>query len=155
MAKQPTPQYSIPEEQPETGTHIRLDQVRSTQLPFNLTYQQLTPEQRGIVNSWYEQVPPGDEPPYPLEGMGSIFNWLRKGQDRLLASGKLYVVATVEPEGKVSTVKAFAVTGSHSPSPEMTKFVSEILLLTKFKPAVCGGRPCRMDFPVFCDFKVQ
>jgi hypothetical protein len=82
--------------------------------------------------------------------LGSIFDVVRKGQERLLVSGKFYFVATVEPDGKVSTVKAYG-----SPSPEMAKFVGEVLLLTKFKPAVCRGRPCRMDFPVACDFKVN
>lgn len=82
--------------------------------------------------------------------MKSILDVVRKGQEKLLVTGKLYLVATVEPNGKVSTVKAYG-----SPNPEMAKFASEVLLLTKFKPAVCGGRPCRMDFPLWYNFKVE
>jgi hypothetical protein len=43
----------------------------------------------------------------------------------------------------VSGVKAWG-----SPSPEMTKFAASVLLLTRFKPAICGGQKCRMDFPL-------
>ena len=82
--------------------------------------------------------------------MKSILDVVRKGQEKLLVTGKLYLVATVEPSGKVSTVRAFG-----SPSPEMATFAGQVLLLTKFKPAVCGGRPCRMDFPLSYNFKVR
>jgi hypothetical protein len=33
----------------------------------------------------------------------------------------------------------------------MAKFASEVLL----KPAVCSGRPCRMDCPLWYSFKVE
>jgi hypothetical protein len=42
----------------------------------------------------------------------------------------------------LSEVKAIG-----SPSPEMTQFAASVLLLTKFKPAICGGQPCKMDYP--------
>jgi hypothetical protein len=60
------------------------------------------------------------------------------------------LIATVEANGEVSSVKAIG-----SPSPEMTKFASTILLLTKFKPAICSGHPCRMDFPLWYEFQVE
>jgi hypothetical protein len=150
IAQTSTPEHSIKEDEPPLGSRIRRDEVGSTRLPVNRTYQELTPEERAYVNSWYEHVAPGDEPPFPLNGLRSIFDVVRKGQERLLVTGKLYLVATVEPTGKVSTVKAY-----DSPSPEMVKFASEVLLLTKFKPAVCAGRTCRMDFPLFYTFKVE
>jgi hypothetical protein len=150
LAQQTTPEHAIKEEDPPIGSRIRRDEVNWAALPVNQTYQQLTPEERAHVNSWYEHVAPGDEPPFPLDGMRSILDVVRKGQEKLLVTGKLYLVATVEPSGKVSAVKAYG-----SPNPEMAKFASEVLLLTKFKPAVCGGRPCRMDFPLSYNFKVE
>jgi hypothetical protein len=149
-AQQAAPEYSVQEDAPRTGSIIRHDQVSSTILPLNRTYQQLTPEQRGYVNSWYEYVAPGDEPPFPLDGLRPIFDAVRKGQEKLGVRGRLLFVATVEPDGKVSTVKAYG-----SPSPEMANFVGTVLLITKFKPAVCSGRPCRMDFPLSYQFKVR
>jgi hypothetical protein len=150
LAQTSAPEYGIKEDDAPTGSHIRHDEVSSTLLPINRTYQQLTPKEREYVNSWYEHVAPGDEPPFPLNGMKSIFDVIRRGQERLLVTGKLYLVATVEPNGTVSAVKAYG-----SPSPEMAKFAGEALLLTKFKPAVCGGRPCRMDFPLQYNFTVN
>jgi len=37
----------------------------------------------------------------------------------------------------------------------MTKFESSVLLLTKFKPAVCAGKPCKMQFPFRFKFRVE
>lgn len=150
IAQQSTPEHSIKEDDPPIGSRIRRDEVNWTALPVNQTYQQLTPQERAHINSWYEHVAPGDEPPFPLNGMRSILDVVRKGQEKLLVTGKLYLVATVEPSGKVSAVKTYG-----SPDPEMAKFASEVLLLTTFKPAVCGGRPCRMDFPLRYNFKVE
>lgn len=150
IAQESTPQHSIKEDNPPTGSRIRRDDVKSVALPINQTYQQLTPQERAYINSWYEYVAPGDEPPFPLNGMRSILDMVSKGQEKMLVTGKLYLVATVEPNGTVSTVKAYG-----APSPEMAKFAGQVLLLTKFKPAVCGGRPCRMDFPLLYNFKVD
>jgi hypothetical protein len=149
-AREAAPEYGIQEDAPRTGSIIRRDDVSTTILPVNRTYQQLTPKERAYVSSWYEYVAPGDEPPFPLDGLRSIFDAVRKGQEKLLVRGKLLLVATVEPNGTVSTVKAYA-----SPDPKMAEFVGEVLLLTKFKPAVCSGRPCRMDFPLSYNFKVR
>ena len=148
--QEPAPEYSIKNDNPPIGSRIRQDQATTAHLPLNRTYQQLTPEQRAFVNSWYQSIAPGDEPPYPLDGLKGMVDAVRKGQDILLATGRLVLVATVEPSGKVSTVKAYS-----SPSPEMTEFASKVMLLTKFKPAVCGGRRCRMDFPLVYQFELS
>lgn len=41
-----------------------------------------------------------------------------------------------------------------SPDPEITKVVSDIVLLSSFKPARCKGVPCAMAFPFHIAFKV-
>jgi hypothetical protein len=38
---------------------------------------------------------------------------------------------------------------------DMANFAGKVLLLTAFKPAVCRGRPCRMDFPLMYEFVVN
>jgi hypothetical protein len=149
-ADEPPPQQSLLQDTPDTGTRIRREEVKSAVVPLNRTYQQLTPEQRAHVNKWYESIAPGDEPPFPLEGMRAILDAVRQGQQKLMVIGEVFVVATVEQDGKVSTIKAYS-----SPSPEMAKFVGSVLLLTKFKPAVCGGQPCRMEFPFHYRFAVR
>ncbi len=144
------PEYSIKFEDPPTGSHIRRDAVWGSTIPINKRYHELTPEQRTIVHRWYQSITPGDEPPFPSDGLKPIHDALRKLQHKLLAAGEIYLIATVEANGEVAQVKAIG-----SPSPEMTKFASTIVLLTKFKPAVCAGRPCKMDFPLWYVFRVQ
>ena len=141
-AESPPAKYSITADEPPTGSRIRRDAVRSP-VPVNRTYEQLTAEERARVHSWYEQIPDGDEPPFPASGTKEIHDAVRKAQQNLHVKGELFLVATVEATGEVSVIKAWG-----SPSPEMTKFAASVLLLTKFKPAICGGQKCRMDFPV-------
>jgi hypothetical protein len=138
----PPAKYGITAEDPPTGSRIRRDAVRSP-LPVNRTYEQLTAEERASVHDWYEGIPDGDEPPFPVSGTKDILDAVRKAQQKLLVTGELFLVATIEPSGEVSGVKAWG-----SPSPEMTKFAASVLLLTRFKPAICGGQKCRMDFPL-------
>ena len=122
----------------------------STRLPLNKTYQQLTQEQRAVLWIFYEAMPESDEPPFPVDGLQSIVGPLVKSQGKLLVQGKLALVADVSSSGRVASVTAYG-----SPSPEMTKFASQVLLLTEFMPAVCSGSPCMMQFPFYLEFKVR
>jgi hypothetical protein len=144
------PEYAIKADDAPIGSHIRGEAAHSSILPINRSYEQLTNEERAIVNGWYEDMAPGDEPPFPREGTKPIIDAVRKAQEKLLASGKLFLVATVEPNGRASAVKVL-----RTPSAEMAKFAGSVLLLTKFKPAICGGRACRMDFPMWYDLQVK
>jgi len=144
------PEYAVKADQPRTGSHIRRDAVKGGALPINRTYEQLTPEERAIVRGWYESMPAADEPPFPAEGMKPIHEAIGKAQAKLRARGELSLIATVGPNGEVSSVNAVG-----SPNPEMARFAGQVLLLTKFKPAVCGGQPCRMDFPLRYTFHVD
>lgn len=150
FAETPEPQYKIKEDVPPTGSRIREDVVRSKNLPLNLTYHQLSSEQRAMVHGWYESIAPGDEPPYPAEGLEPIFKAVRKGHARRPVNGSLFVIATVEPNGVVSDVKSYGSLDS-----KLANYVASVVVLTKFKPAFCGGRPCRMDFPLRIGFGVK
>jgi len=86
---------------------------------------------------------PGDEPPFPVDGMKPIFNAVKKAQYKLKARGELNLAVTVGPDGKATKVEDFGSTNK----PEMTEFAGSVLLMTKFKPAVCNGKPCAMQFP--------
>lgn len=149
-AQTANPEYRIKFENPPIGSHIRRDAVHGSPIPINWSYHELSPEHRAIVHRWYEYIAPGDEPPFPSDGLKSVHDAIRKGQAKLLVTGDLFLVATVEATGEVSGVKAFG-----SPSPEMTKFAGAVFLLTKFKPAVCGGRPCKIGFPLWYSFRVE
>ena len=123
-------------------------EVTGSSLPLNKRYDELTTEQKDIVNLWYEHIGPGDEPPFPMEGLKSIYEPFAELQARLHVVGDLVLVATVGQDGTVVEVKTY-----RSPTDQVTRVASSILLLTKFKPALCRGKPCKMDFPVEIAFK--
>ena len=143
------PQFVMRGDEP-TGSHIRRRAVTTEQIPINLKYSELSQEEKAIIASWYEHMAPGDEPPFPADGLKPLFDAVYRGQRHYLARGQLLIYASVSPSGDVEAVKIFK-----SPDPDVTKFVARVLMLTKFKPAVCGGVACRMDYPFLFDFKVD
>lgn len=136
-------QLSLTDGAQRTGSIIRKEVAWSTRLPLNRTYAQLSPEQKASFHSMYELIPPGDEPPYPEQGLKPIVSAVYRAQEMLLAHGKLRFIVTVGQDGKGKRVQAFG----DCDRPEMTQFTSQVLLLTRYKPAVCKGAPCTMDFP--------
>lgn len=141
-AQSTTPQYSIRAEE-HTSSMIRRRAAYGSVLPLNRTYAELNADEKAILHGWYESMPPGDEPPFPAAGLKPIYEALINGQDRFAAQGELFLIASVGADGKVTEVKAIG-----SPGAEMVQFAGAVLILTKFKPAVCSGRPCRMEFPL-------
>ena len=147
VPSEPAPQYSL-KRSASAGSLIPRDAATSDRLPINQSYAQLSEADKAFVRGWYESMKPGDEPPYPAAGLKPIVEGLVKAQQRLLVEGELFLVATVDSQGHVAAVKAYK-----TPDPEMTKLVATILVETPFKPAVCDGQPCRMDFPMRQVFK--
>ncbi|MFN7547479.1 MAG: hypothetical protein ACK5U3_08380 [Pseudomonadota bacterium] len=150
QGKSDTPQYGIKSDTPPTGSMIRREVVSGSRIPINRPYEKLTEAEREQVRSWYESMPATDEPPFPREGLMPILDALRKAQERLLVTGELFLIASVDSTGTVTRVRAIG-----SPSREMVKFAASVLLLTKFKPALCGGSPCAMEFPLSQRFQVE
>jgi outer membrane biosynthesis protein TonB len=127
----------------ETGTIIKKEVRWDSKIPLNKTYGQLTPEQKDYFHAMYEALKPGDEPPFPLEGIKPIINAINKGQSMMRARGELNLTVTVGPDGKATEVADYGSTRNR----EMLNYAASILLMTKFKPAVCSGKPCTMQFP--------
>lgn len=149
-AQQDGPQYGIRMGHPPTGSSIRRYAVSPSSIPVNQTYGELSATDRAKLHQWWESIPDGDEPPFPREGLKPMFDAMRQAQQKLLVTGELLLVATVEADGQVSQVQAVG-----SPSPEMTRFSAALLTLTRFKPALCAGAACRMDFPLRYRFRVE
>ena len=133
-----------------TGTILHKEMKWNSSIPLNKTYDQFTPEEKAQLNSLYEAMPPGDEPPFPLQGMRPVFNNLKKGQQIVRARGRLNMVVTVSPDGKAVDVADHGGVGGPNAA-QMTQFAQSVLLMTKFKPAVCGGKPCKSEFPFQLD----
>ena len=111
-------------------------------VPLNRSYAQLTPDEKALIRAWYQDMPAEDEPPFPRNGLYPVMNAVSEGQRRVLTAGDLFLMATVNGRGEVEEVKAFG-----DADPTLVDFVSRVVMQTPFKPAVCSGQPCRMDFP--------
>ena len=133
---------STSEDMPETGSNIRRQTVRGS-IPFNLRYSELTPEQKESVRAQYERLGPRDEPPFPVNGLGNVYKAISTAQNLLHVQGNLSMFVEIDAKGEPQSVKVF-----ESPDPKMTRAVASILMLEKYKPALCDGNPCAMGFPV-------
>ena len=146
----PEAQYFIKQERPTTGSNIPRRIYQGSDIPINRTYAQLSSAERQLVKSQYEAMADADEPPFPAEGLKPIYDAIAKVQGKLLEKGLLSMHADVDASGLVTGVSVY-----QSPDPIVTQAAASILVLTKFKPAVCGGTACKMVFPLRVTFKVD
>ena len=114
----------------------------NSKIPLNKTYGQLSAGQKAHLHAMYESLAPGDEPPFPEEGIKPIFVAVRDAQATYKAHGELNMAVTVGPDGRAIKVEDLgSVDDAH-----MTEVAQKALLSTKYKPAVCNGTPCTMEF---------
>lgn len=142
MTPQQAPTRNYNSSTQSTGTIIRKGIRWESKIPLNKTYAQLTPEQKEILHSMYENIAPGDEPPFPEKGIKPIFNAVSNAQYILQARGDLNMRVTVGPDGKAVQVEDF----SDVHNAQMREALQNALMLTKYKPAICKGEPCTMQF---------
>lgn len=132
--------YAIKEETSATGTSI-VSKVVKGSIPLNFSYEQLSEENKRSVRALYETMGPGDEPPYPLKGLQPFLAAVRQANLRLGERGKLSLTVKVDSHGVAQDVAVY-----QTPSPEMGRFAATAALQQAFKPALCKGIPCSMDF---------
>ncbi|MES2632299.1 MAG: hypothetical protein V4669_04965 [Pseudomonadota bacterium] len=143
------PRYTIPQEMAETGSNIRRSVVTSA-LPLNKTYAELSSDEKALVRSQYVRLGPRDEPPFPASGLATVYKAISVAQGVLQVKGSLSMFVDVNSKGEPMAVSVF-----DSPDPQITRAVASILMLEKYKPAVCDGSPCQMGFPVRLDFELR
>jgi len=148
----PPESFGLKDEMPPTGSHLRRNAFTSSAVPINRRYSELTDEQKEIVRSRYEAMRPTDEPPYPADGLAPLMAAVHKVQRKVLAQGDLVIFVDVDAAGDAVTA---SVVKSPVLDPDLTRAVAQILMLTKYKPAICSGRPCAMGYPFRVTFSVE
>jgi hypothetical protein len=146
----PRARYSIQQTEPDTGTHMLKDVVSPGAIPLNRRYGALTKQQQDLLKSQYESMSEIDEPPFPLDGLYPLYDAIGKGQQKLLVRGELELQANINSRGEATSVTVFK-----SPDPQMTQFAAKVLMITKYQPGVCGGVPCKMQFPFDMTFDTR
>jgi hypothetical protein len=105
-------------------------------------YAQLSDDEKRVVKSPYDAMAETDEPPYPLRGQRAALDVLKKAEKSFDAEGELYLLVDIDEKGK-----ALKVSVMKSPDDDLTMAVAGFLMLQKYKPAVCKGIACRMQYP--------
>ncbi len=145
---EPEPIYELDEPQPLTGSILIQKQNTRSTVPLNRSYEQLSPQEKARVHDWYEYIDEGDEPPYPKNGLLPIYKAIGHARNLAPGQGELFLAVTVDPNGRAKEVQVLK-----SPGKEISEFVASVLLMTQYKPAVCEGKPCQMQFPLQIDFE--
>lgn len=147
---QNAPRYTIKQDQADTGSNIKRDLVSGSAIPLNKRYSELTPEQQAVVKAQYQHMGPNDEPPFPLNGLGPIYEAIATAQQKLLVTGDLTLAVDIDSQGDATSVSVL-----RSPDPEMVKFAAAVLMNQKYKPASCAGVPCKMQYPFRITFQTR
>lgn len=133
-----------------TGSHLLALNTSNVLVPPEKPYAQLTPEQQRKLKDAYDKMPDADEPPYPLNGLRPLLRACEELQRSMLVRGEFLLAVTVDAHGNATSVEVFK-----SADPKMTKAMASVLMLEKYKPAVCNGAPCQMQFPFRMNFHVD
>lgn len=150
-AQQPTEgAKTLREDDPATGTRINRTYARTQRIPLDKRYEAMTDDEKAAVASWYEALPAGDEPPFPAAGLRPIVQSVYAAQRKLRVRGSILVYVDVDGEGNATSVSVM-----QSADPEMDRFVAQLLLMTRYKPARCQGAPCRMQYPFFLSLRMD
>lgn len=141
--------YSIANTSTPVGTFIP-SQIGTSSVS-GARWSDLSEGERESIRQHYGALAPGDEPPYPSEGMRPVIAKLaRAGNIDRSFAGLVRMNVLVGADGKP---KSAATIGKIPP--EIARFLGSVMMLTFFKPAVCNGKPCEMLYPLFFRFETR
>ena len=130
----------------ETGSLIKYELKWRSKVPLDKTWDQFSPEEKADFRSMYKDLPDADEPPFPADTLKPIFEAIKKGQHILRARGEINFTVTVNADGEATRLDDFhGVKGVNAY--EMTNLAATALVKARYKPGMCAGKPCTMQFP--------
>lgn len=125
------------------GTHIRELAIRNGVVPFHQSYAGMSEADRNTVRSWYPLLDDNDEPPYPIYGSAELYKAILSVTSQLRLRGTLHMVIDVNEKGEATGHSVFA-----TPDQDLATVIAMFATSQRYKPAVCGGKPCAMKFPL-------
>ncbi len=113
-------------------------------------YASLSEAAKQRVRDRYEDLAPDDEPPYPLEGMGTLQSALAKIVPTLQLEGTLFAAVEINEKGEATGVSFHSLPISHAGATEaeIRQLYALPLVQARYKPALCKGTPCAMAVPI-------
>lgn len=121
----------------------RVEVARKLLVPAAAAYGALSFEQQLMVKEPYNILQDADEPPYPLRGQGAVLQIVSTAQQRVQLDQEILFHILIGRDGAATGVRVLK-----SPSPEFSRYFTAAALQVKFKPALCGGEPCAMAYPL-------
>lgn len=131
---------SISEDTPALGTSLK-KKIATSSISMDRSYQELSEDEREAIRSVYDNMPENDEPPYPLHGTRDIHRKMSQAQQYVAAKGVLTMTVDISSTGEAQSVSIY-----ESPDPDIARVAALVLMETKYKPAICGGKACRMEY---------
>ncbi len=122
------------------GSMLPQDIIRAA-VPFDGRYDELSADQKATLARDYENLPPGDEPPFPQYGLRHMLKPVVRFADTWSPVGPLIASVAVDSQGHASDVTVYK-----SPDPQLTRLVAAALQFEPFKPGMCHGQPCKMSY---------
>ena len=132
--------YSLKGDAP-LGSNVPRNIATGLRISPDKKYDELSDEEKKIVRSVYDSLPDTDEPPFPLNGLKSIYQQVHSLQQATLVSGVLSIDVMIASTGQPESVSIYK-----SPDKDMARYVAIALMNTKFKPGKCNGVPCKMAY---------
>lgn len=140
----------IVQARPATGSRIRQSLPRMT-VPATDPYDRLTPGQKADLRALFTNLAEGDEPPYPVEGLLPVAKSIVFAlSDGSVGEGDLFMTVFVDENGEARSTTVYA-----TPGPRVSKEAAVVLMMVKYKPAICSGKPCSSEFPFTAHFGVE
>lgn len=139
-------EYKMKEAEPRTGTLLKRDIARAP-IPYNMPYAELPDAVKARLRAMYAEMGPDDEPPFPATGYGHLMKVLADVRRKVHIEGIFDLGVMVGPDGRATEIKVY-----RSPDPKLATVIANVLVLEKYKAALCGGTPCTQEFPFVVNF---
>ncbi|MFO1312049.1 MAG: hypothetical protein U1F41_08305 [Burkholderiales bacterium] len=132
----------------ETGSRIRRALPGMT-IPAGEPYDKLSAEQRAAFRALFKDLPPDNDPPYPVDGLLPIAQSMAFAlADGKVGTGDLFVIVKVDEKGEPQSTSVYA-----TPDERVAKEAANALMRVKYRPGTCAGKPCTSEFPFTAKFE--
>lgn len=109
--------------------------------PFDAPYGALSVEQQRTLKGYYRILLDADEPPYPAHGPGELVRAVQDLAGVTGSRGELHVEVQLDAAGT-----PIAALVRRAPDKELGERIAQLMMLVKYKPALCAGAPCAMSY---------
>ena len=128
------------------GSMLPQEIIRAA-VPFDGSYAELNAQQKATLADDYDNLPAGDEPPFPQYGLRHLLKPVVRFADAYNPVGRLVASVEVDSQGHATEVKVYK-----SPDVQLTRVIAAALQFEPYKPGVCHGQPCKMSYVLRLDF---